>query len=48
MNIMTTLSTAAYAAIESIGFMSGNMSYWVLFIGIAIISYIVQANLNHI
>lgn len=47
MNIMTTLSTAAYAASESIGFMSGNMSYWVLFIGIAIISYIVQANLNH-
>ena len=50
MSILTILgasSIAAYITSDATGYMGGSMLYWVLFIGIAIISYIVQMNLQH-
>ena len=50
MSILTILgasSIAAYITSDTTGYMGGSMLYWVLFIGIAIISYIVQMNLQH-
>lgn len=50
MSIFSTLGVTgipAYVVNETTGYMGGNMLYWVLFIGIAIISYIVQMNLQH-
>jgi Zn-dependent membrane protease YugP len=50
MSILTILgasSITAYITSDATGYMGGSMLYWVLFIGIAIISYIVQMNLQH-
>lgn len=47
LTIFATSITAAYITSDATGYMGGSMLYWVLFIGIAIISYIVQMNLQH-
>ena len=50
MNILSYISVFAQANIgyttSETGYVSGGYSYWLLFIGIAILSYIVQANLQ--
>ncbi len=47
MNIFSILSTTGYAAYGTNSAINGNTIYWILFIGIAVISYLVQMNLQH-